>query len=185
MAYYDWYNGIKEYIWPSEEDSSQDKEPEETQEMSRIARLRRLSRILTNSIYSNVEQQQISMFYSSLIDEYPQARVSKFHPHFLFEPPIYVPLVNFTIPIKIQTPQLYCELELVIVFHEEIAANMPSFFIKNPDFRKYKPREKYVKFDKEEKETYKYDAVFGGIKVRIPTASAERWNWASQTYYKQ
>lgn len=62
---------------------------------------------------------------------------------------------------------------------------MPSFFIQNPDFNRFKPREKVVKYGKALHGPYKYEAVFGGIKVILPEISEGRWEWTAQNYYKQ
>lgn len=87
--------------------------------------------------------------------------------------------------LKIQTPKLYCELELVVMFREGLTNNVPLFYIRNPDFNKYKPRERFVRFGKEQLETHRFQAVFGGVQVLMPEVSGERWSWTAQDYFRE
>ena len=46
--------------------------------------------------------------------------------------------------LKIKTDKVHCDLQLSIIFEENLSNNIPSLYIKNPDYNQYKPRLNYV-----------------------------------------
>jgi hypothetical protein len=148
MAINEWYNGVVSYFWPEQGQNKEEKEPEENSQMTHLARVKRLRQLLQDSNYKELHREQICMFYSQLIKEYNEARATFSFPKFLYEPDIYTMKVFFTVPLSITTEQIKGVLELFVVFEEDLNSQMPTFFIRNPDYNRSKPNKKCVNFGK-------------------------------------
>lgn len=185
MTLQQWIVDVKNMIWLGPEKQNIEVEEAEDSTMPRLTRLKRISRLLETSIYSQNQQQQICMFYSVLIDLYPNSKCSKIHPQFLYEPDVYIPLVNFRTILKIKTDKIHCDLELSIIFEENLSNSMPNFYIKNPDYNQYKPRLNCVDSGNIRNQKNYFEAVFGGLKVRVPRSYKDRWDWSAQSFYKE
>lgn len=48
---------------------------------------------------------------------------------------------------------------------------MPAFYVKNPNYTKYKPNKHYVNFASYQENNKYYEAVFGGLKLIMPQVS--------------
>ena len=70
------------------------------------------------------------------------------------------------------------------MFPEELSQEMPTFFIKNPNYDQYKPNMKYVSLEKDDQNIKPYRAVMGGVQVVLPEVSKERWQWTPSSYYR-
>jgi hypothetical protein len=85
MSIYELYNFVTSALFPTQQETnhSADMEPEESEGMTTIARINRLALLLAESVYERRYQDNICLFYSSLILEYPRAKATKIRPHFL------------------------------------------------------------------------------------------------------
>ena len=170
----EWYETAKSYLWGAK--PAQSVKVDE-QSMSHLARVQRVSSLLQGSIYKSIHQSQLTNFYSALIKEYPQSCASMELPPFLYQSGSYANRLSFSCLVTIKNNTVDCDLEIVLIFPENLSTTLPEVIVRNPDYLSYKPREKVVCIGGVRNEAHKYKAVFGGLQVIVPAISENRWNW--------